>query len=301
MATQFDDLAAQAPVNCDQLGGERTEWILAQQLQFAADVSHELRTPLAALRLQLEEALLHQDETELPGLLAGLLRDVDRLESITTDLLLLTRVAAGPRPSEQEKVDLADTVRVGVSRRASGHEVRLRLERGVIVKAVPSQLDRLLANLLDNAHRHARTTVEIRVRRDGDCAELHVIDDGPGVAAPDRERIFRRFSRLDAARSRESGGTGLGLAIARDIAHAHKGTLHVGDAAGGGASFVLRLPLADPPDRPVRLWERLRQNPVTNLWGPQDSLVIVTACCPPGPVASASTRSFQVTRSAEAV
>jgi signal transduction histidine kinase len=301
MTTQFGDLAARALVNCDQHGDERTEWILAQQLQFAADVSHELRTPLAALRVQLEEALLHQDETELPDLLAALLRDVDRLQSITTDLLLLTRVAAGATPAEREKIDMADMVRAEVSRRASGHEVRLRLERGVVVQAVPSQLDRLLANLLDNAHRHARSTVEIRVRRDGDSAELEVVDDGPGIAAMDRERIFRRFSRLDAARSRDCGGTGLGLAIARDIAHAHKGTLRVADAAGGGASFVLRLPLADPPDRPVRLWERLRQKPVTSRWGPQDSLVIVTACCPPGPVASARARSFQVTRSAEAV
>ncbi len=104
------------------------------------------------------------------------------------------------------------------------------------------QLGRVLANLLDNAERHARTAVEVRVRREGGRAVVGVADDGEGVPAEDRERIFERFVRLDAARSRDDGGAGLGLAIARDVAVRHGGSLTVRDAPAGGALFELRLP-----------------------------------------------------------
>ncbi|MEV6869008.1 ATP-binding protein [Streptosporangium subroseum] len=72
-----------------------------------------------------------------------------------------------------------------------------------------------------------------------------VVDDGAGIAEPDRERIFERFTRLDAARSRDRGGTGLGLAIISDVVHTHSGTIIVGQSPIGGARFELRLPLAD--------------------------------------------------------
>ncbi len=106
------------------------------------------------------------------------------------------------------------------------------------------QLGRVLANLLDNAGRHARERVVVTVRREGAWAVLGVDDDGEGVAEADRERIFERFVRLDAARSRDDGGAGLGLAIARDVAVRHGGTLTAGEAPTGGARFELRLPLA---------------------------------------------------------
>ena len=105
------------------------------------------------------------------------------------------------------------------------------------------QVGRILGNLLDNAQRHARSTVTVSVRRDGAWAVAEVADDGDGVAEADRERIFERFVRLDEARSRDDGGAGLGLAIARDVAARHGGTLTVRDAPAGGALFELRLPL----------------------------------------------------------
>jgi signal transduction histidine kinase len=100
----------------------------------------------------------------------------------------------------------------------------------------------VLANLLDNAERHARSVVEVSVRREGAWAVVGVADDGEGVPVAERERIFERFVRLDAARSRDDGGAGLGLAIARDVAVRHGGTLTVRDAPAGGALFELRLP-----------------------------------------------------------
>jgi signal transduction histidine kinase len=219
-----------------------TEW-LAQQRRFTADAAHELCTPLAGLRAQLEEAQLHPGETDLPRLLDAALRDVDRLEAITADLLLLAQVAAGTR-FQHQPVDLTDTVRTHAIRRAGGPDIRLRTVPAVTVHAAPTHLGRLVTNLLDNARRHARQSIHVRVRHDDVLAELTVTDDGPGIPAQDHERVFERFARLDSARCRHRGGTGLGLAIARDIAHAHSGTLHVEDAPGGGARFVLRLPLA---------------------------------------------------------
>ncbi|GAA4190221.1 hypothetical protein GCM10022252_28220 [Streptosporangium oxazolinicum] len=221
----------------------RLETAMERQRQFTADASHELRTPVAGLRAQLEEAQLHPGDTDLGDLLAHSLADLDRLQAIMTDLLLLARLEGGV-PKPDERVDLATVVRAEVSRRTDPRKMRLLLAPEVPVDVVPGQIDRVITNLLDNAERHARKTVVVEVRPNGDNAELIVDDDGEGIAEADRERIFERFTRLDAARSRDRGGTGLGLAIARGIAHAHHGTIEVTASSAGGARFVLRLPLA---------------------------------------------------------
>jgi signal transduction histidine kinase len=104
------------------------------------------------------------------------------------------------------------------------------------------RLGRLLTNLVDNAERHAvaQITVTVRTDEEGD-AVLEVLDDGAGIDPEQWEVVFRRFTRLDAARSRDSGGTGLGLSIARHIAEAHGGSLRI-EPSDRGARFVLRLP-----------------------------------------------------------
>jgi signal transduction histidine kinase len=215
-----------------------------QQRQFALDASHELLTPLAGLRVRLEDAQLHPDDTDLTPLLDHALCDLDRVQNIIIDLLLLTKLGASPQPAMQH-VDLTALVLAAAAHRADHQEIQLHLDPGVTVDAVPPHVARMLTNLLDNAHRHATRTIRVDLHRTGDSAELVIADDGQGIAQADRERIFHRFVRLDSARSRDCGGTGLGLAIARDIAHAHNGNLHVEDSASGGARFVLRLPLAE--------------------------------------------------------
>jgi signal transduction histidine kinase len=219
--------------------GSPTEGDLAQRWFAAA--SHEVRTPLAGLRAELEEARLNPGQTELPQVLDAALRSVDRLEAIVADLFLLAQIAEGTWAGHQP-VDLSAVARVHAVVPAAGPEVQLRAADPVIVDAAPTLLDRLVANLLENARRYAQQAIQIQVLRHGSTAELIVTDDGPGIPAPDRERVFERFFRLDSARCRRRGGAGLGLAVARDIAHAHNGTLHVEDAAGAGARFVLRLP-----------------------------------------------------------
>ncbi|MEV4455332.1 HAMP domain-containing sensor histidine kinase [Microbispora sp. NPDC049633] len=222
-----------------------TERALRRQREFAADASHELRTPLAGLRTQLEEAQLHPDETDLRSLLRDALSDVERLEGIIDDLLLLAKV--GATAPDRKPVDVSALVRDEVARRTDRIPVRLQLADGVRMHAAPRHLARLLTNLLDNAQRHARSVVEVGLRRDEGYVELWVGDDGPGVPARERERIFERFARSDTARSRGHGGTGLGLAIARDIARAHCGTLVAAESPYGGAMFVLCLPVSGCP------------------------------------------------------
>ncbi len=219
----------------------RLERSAQQQRQFASDASHELRTPIAGLRAQLESAQLYPDDTDVEALVDSALRDTDRLEAIITDLLLLARI--GSRVDVvKERVDLAELVRQELSVRCDKVPVHVKLAEGVVVEGVRLQLARVLTNLLDNAQRHAEHTVQVEVRREGEhTALLAVENDGVEIAEEDRERIFQRFTRLDAARSRDAGGTGLGLAIARDIAMAHGGQITVEDRVGG-ARFVLRLP-----------------------------------------------------------
>ncbi|WP_329472254.1 HAMP domain-containing histidine kinase [Streptomyces sp. NBC_01723] len=249
--TASEDLARRVPVpgthdEVARLASTTNETLAAlqtsveRQRRFVADASHELRSPIASLRTQLEVAAAHPELLDLDGAV----EDTVRLQHLAADLLLLARLDAGERPADA-RVDLAALAREEAGGRA-GVSVRegAGVAGGVTVAGSRGQLGRVLANLLDNAQRHARSAVEVSVRRDGDLAVVGVADDGEGVPKADRERIFERFVRLDAARSRDDGGAGLGLAIARDVAVRHGGTLTVHDAPAGGALFELRLPAA---------------------------------------------------------
>ncbi|WP_409469613.1 sensor histidine kinase [Streptomyces sp. HC307] len=229
-----DEVARLASTTNETLAALETS--VERQRRFVADASHELRSPIASLRTQLEVAAAHPELLDLDGAV----EDTVRLQRLAADLLLLARLDAGERPISDARVDLAALAREEAAGRKN---VTVRAE-SLEVAGSRGQLGRVLANLLDNAQRHARSAVTVVVRREGDRAVLQVADDGDGVSAADRERIFERFVRLDAARSRDEGGAGLGLAIARDVATRHGGTLTVQDAPAGGAQFELRLPLA---------------------------------------------------------
>ncbi|MET9564780.1 MULTISPECIES: sensor histidine kinase [Streptomyces] len=208
-----------------------------RQRAFVADASHELRSPIASLRTQLEVGAAHPELLDVEGAV----EDTVRLQRLAADLLLLARLDAGER-SADARLDLAALVRTEAGKRA-GDRVDVSVDaEAVEVSGSRGQLARVLGNLLDNAQRHTRSSVAVRVRRVGDWAVLEVADDGAGVPAAERERVFERFVRLDEARARDDGGAGLGLAIARDVAVRHGGTLGVREAAGGGALFELRLP-----------------------------------------------------------
>jgi two-component system OmpR family sensor kinase len=120
------------------------------------------------------------------------------------------------------------------------------LAERAIVNGDLVRLRQIIDNLLTNVRIHtpAGTPVHVGVRREGNYAEISVADQGPGIAAADREHIFERFWRADAGRSRGRGGTGLGLAIVASLVHAHGGTITVTSEVGQGTTFVVRLPLA---------------------------------------------------------
>ncbi|MEO3813236.1 HAMP domain-containing sensor histidine kinase [Sphaerisporangium sp. B11E5] len=221
---------------------DRLEDVLEQQRRFCADASHELRTPITAIRAQMESALLAPEDTDPSVLCNAVLPSVDRLQAIASDLLTLTRLDAGV-PCERQVIDLADLVSRELKTHPPAKKVVHDLPPGVTVLGDPARLSQLVGNLIQNAARHASSTVTITVRRTAaPAAELEVLDDGPGIAAPQREIVFQRFTRLDTARSREAGGVGLGLPIARLLAEAHGGTLTLQDSPQG-ARFVLTLPL----------------------------------------------------------
>ncbi|GAB7104528.1 HAMP domain-containing sensor histidine kinase [Streptomyces phaeofaciens JCM 4814] len=228
-----DEVARLARTTNETLAALETS--VERQRRFVADASHELRSPIASLRTQLEVGAAH------PGLLdvAGAVEDTVRLQRLAADLLLLARLDAGEGPVQGARVDLAALVREEAAGRAG---VRVDVEP-VEVAGSRGQLGRVLANLLDNARRHARSAVVVTVRREGALVFVGVADDGDGVPEADRERIFERFVRLDDARGRDDGGAGLGLAIARDVAVRHGGTLTVRRTPAGGALFELRLPV----------------------------------------------------------
>ncbi len=235
-----DELARLASTFNALLG--RAEAATRQQREFLADAAHEIRSPLASLRAQLEVAALHHDDgwrDQLPALT----EDAQRLSRLVDDLLRLARLDARV-PLARDQVDLDDIVleTVGRLREQTTLHVDTTAVSGARITGDRNALARVVQNLLDNALRHASTTVAVALTAT-DQAVLTVTDDGPGIPPDQRERVFDRFTRLDDARSRDAGGTGLGLAIVRDVVRQHGGDVGIEDAAPG-ARFVLRLPVA---------------------------------------------------------
>jgi len=212
------------------------------QRRFVADASHELRSPLATIGAGLE--LLQESD---PGTVRTLRGETERLGRLVDDLLLLARADERGLQPRRDEVDLDELVEAERSRPYDdGVRTEVRTEP-VRVVGDRGQLVRVLRNLVDNAHRHAGSQVVVRLGRDGDLAAIDVADDGPGVPAADRTRIFERFVRLDDARARADGGSGLGLAIVAEVVAAHDGRVWVEEAPGGGALFRVRLPAPELP------------------------------------------------------
>jgi signal transduction histidine kinase len=228
---------------------DRLETSAERQRRFVADASHELQSPLAASRAELDVALAHPEAAQWKQTATDLVADNQRMTRLVQDLLFLARRDGTMPPAPTTLIDLDDIVWSEMARQRvpEGITVDTTGVTAVEVRGDAEQLARVLRNLLDNAGRHAHSRIAVELRADATGVTLAVADDGPGVPAEARERIFERFSRLDDSRSRFTGGTGLGLAIAREIVEAHQGTI-VLDPAAAGARFVVRLPT--PSRRP---------------------------------------------------
>jgi signal transduction histidine kinase len=215
---------------------DRLDLAFARQRRFVADASHELRTPLTAIRGQLEVLARLQEPgvEDVRRVEATAMTEIRRLERLVDDLLALARLDEGVGPAARPVAvepflrELAEAV-PGVAE--LGHIA------GGTVRIDPDLIAQVVRNLLANARRHAGPSGRVLLSASGDRGRLTIAvdDDGPGIPVAERERVFERFQRDQAARDRASGGSGLGLAIARAIVIAHGGRIWIEDSTLGGA------------------------------------------------------------------
>ena len=221
---------------------ERIERNDRVQRTFVANASHELKSPLAAAQAELEVGLAHDESVDWPDAARAALQDVERMRRIVDDLLTLALVDEGA-PIVRQPVDIDELIIDEVTRLRRTSPVTVD-STGVSAGRVDGdveQLRRVVRNLLDNAVAHAEHAVTVTLDGTQDAIAFRVHDDGSGIAAVDRAKVFERFARLDEDRSRSRGGSGLGLAIVDDVVRAHGGTVTITDD-GPGATFVVRLP-----------------------------------------------------------
>jgi two-component system, OmpR family, sensor kinase len=225
---------------------ERLEDAFSRQREFVSDASHELRTPLTAIRGQLE--VLARESDPSPERVREVeqiaVREIARMERLVDDLLTLARLdeGLGPAPAEiqvsaflRELVDAAAVADRRVEFGGGPHGT---------VRADPDRLAQVLRNLLRNAIEHTAATGTVRLSAEaaGDQLRVYVDDNGTGIPAQERGRVFDRFHRIQTSRARRSGGSGLGLAIARAIVEEDGGRIWVEDSPLGGARVAFAVP-----------------------------------------------------------
>ena len=225
--------------------------LMTMRRDFVANVSHELRTPVAAIQGYAETLLGGAaDVATRKEFMEIIFRQAQRIGALVEDLLRLSELEA--RPPEQavhEAVDVGaiaghvvQTVRERAMKRRT--TIALDVPEGVVAAGDPAGVEQVLLNLVDNAVKYGKEGGRVTVdgRREGARVVMVIADDGPGIDARHLPRLFERFYRVDAGRTRERGGTGLGLAIVKHIVESMGGTVHVESELGKGTRFVVELP-----------------------------------------------------------
>lgn len=227
---------------------DRLDEAFSRQRQFVSDASHELRTPLTAIRGQLEVLARNPrpEPEEVHRVEAVVMVEMARIERLVEDLLTLARLDE-EAPLERSEIPLGPCLRQLAGDGSADKTVVGDLPAGTL-DADPLRLIQVIRNLLDNAHRHAGPSgrVVISAAANGSRLTVYVDDDGPGIPAAERERVFDRFHRSEVARDRSSGGSGLGLAIARSIVELHGGRIWVEDSPLGGTRVAVELDGFEP-------------------------------------------------------
>jgi heavy metal sensor kinase len=225
---------------------------VGEMRQFSSALAHELRTPLAALRGEMELALLRpRSESEWRSSAASQIEDIDKLTRMVNQLLTLARAESGEIPLAHDAVDLgalATTVAEQLEPVAQAKDLDLHcvVHQPVTVTGDGGWLERLLLNLLDNAIKYtpSRGHIRVAVSREKNQARLEVSDTGAGISADAVPHIFERFYRVDPARSSTVEGAGLGLSLAKWIVEHHHGRIDVRSEPGKGSTFTIWLPLS---------------------------------------------------------
>nr|WP_242624969.1 MtrAB system histidine kinase MtrB [Krasilnikovia cinnamomea] len=247
LAASFNQMAANL-----QRQIVRLEEMSRLQRRFTSDVSHELRTPLTTVRMAADLIFTERDEFD-PAVArsAELLQaELDRFESLLTDLLEISRFDAGFAALDAEHTDLVPIVQrvterlTGLAERV-GVTIELRLpDTPVIAEVDPRRVERILRNLVGNAAEHGEgKPVEVTLACDDAAVAVTVRDHGVGLKSGEERLVFNRFWRADPSRARQTGGTGLGLSISVEDARLHGGWLEAWGSPGAGAQFRLTLPV----------------------------------------------------------
>ncbi len=229
------------------------EHLEEQRRKFVSDASHELKTPMAGIKLICDSIVNaeHIDMDTVKDFLNDMSAEVERLTRIIERLLTLTRLDSSSDKIHPKAVDVAaliDRVTAKIMPLAREKEILLHTSgANSIIKPALWDYDKIFEavyNITDNAVKYtpAGGYVHINLRSSNAYVEISVEDNGPGIPAGEREKIFDRFYRLDDSRSRDTGGTGLGLAIAKEVILMHNGTISVNSPEKGGSVFVIRLP-----------------------------------------------------------
>lgn len=222
----------------------------ATRRDFVANVSHELKTPVGAVGL-LAEAVLDaaDDPAEVRRFGTKILREANRLGSLVTELIALSRLTGAERLPELAAVDVDEVIREALARcrlsaESAGIEITVDEPSRLQVDGDSTLLVTALSNLVENAIAYSpcEASVSVTRRRSGDMIEVAVTDRGIGIAPEHQERVFERFFRADPARSRATGGTGLGLAIVKHVLANHGGEVRLWSSPGTGSTFTMRLP-----------------------------------------------------------
>lgn len=217
---------------------------------FVANASHELRTPVASIRSAAETLRSALDDPEAAsGFVEILERNAERLQRLVEDLLDLSRIESREFALQTERVDLPEFLEhILLLYRERFQQKNMDLDNtipvGTQVLADRRALELIFSNLLDNAVKYCPEGTAVRIEADasGTSVRITVADQGPGIPSQHLPRIFERFYRVDAGRSRDLGGTGLGLAIVKNLAEAMRGTVGVESLTGHGARFSVTLP-----------------------------------------------------------
>ncbi len=218
---------------------------------FVSNVSHELRSPLSVIRA-IAETLQDDPEAEtlMEGYLAKIVSEVDRLTTISNDLLVLS--GAESRPVELQECDLAGVFRSIVEQlqpKAVSKKLALTYAgpKHCVIQANVTQMNQIAANLIENALNYtSEGRVDVSLEELPNAVRISVRDTGIGIATDHQDRIWERFYRVDKGRSRQTGGTGLGLSIVKHLVEAHGGSVSVASELNVGSTFTVRLPVEEP-------------------------------------------------------
>jgi len=229
----------------------RKQFLLQQQQQnFVMAVTHELKTPISVARLNLETLQKYQLDTEKQKKLIRMtLEETERLNTLTNNILISSQLEGGGYTTSKEELDLSDLLKDCIRnfmQRCPERKFIESIEADMDVKGDPLLLQLLINNLVENAIKYSpkEKPITSSLNENNGKIELHVIDEGPGIAEEEKKNIFKKFYRIGDEATRKTHGTGLGLYLCKKIAEDHNADITVTDHVSGGSNFTVTFPIS---------------------------------------------------------